>query len=62
MARTMTITVEEYSKLLECRIRTDILRDYLEEDSYVSKSKVEQILGKPENETEPIPGTEDDEF
>lgn len=56
--RTITITVEEYAELLENKVRIDCLRDYVEADSYVTKERVEQFIGKPE----PIPGAEDDGF
>ena len=60
--RTITITVGEYSALLEDKIRIDILRAYVEAESYVTKERVIQLIGKPKAETEPIPGTEDDDF
>lgn len=60
--RTITITIGEYAELLENKLRIDILRDYVEADSYVTKERVEQLIGKPKAETEPIPGTEDDDF
>ena len=60
--RTITITVGEYTELLENKIRIDILRAYVEAASFVTKEGVEQLIGKPKAETEPIPGTKDDDF
>ena len=60
--RTITITVGEYSALLEDKIRIDILRAYVEAESFVTKERVIQLIGKPKAETEPIPDTKDNDF
>ncbi len=59
---TITITVGEYSELLENKIRIDILRDFVNEHNYPDREDVHRIIGKPKPETEPIPGDEDDDF
>ena len=60
--RTITITVGEYSALLEDKIRIGVLRDFVDGENYPSRSDIYRIIGKPKAETEPIPGTEDDDF
>jgi hypothetical protein len=59
---TITITIKEYSKLLENKIRIDILRDFVNEHNYPDREDVYRIIGEPKTETEQVPGTEDDDF
>lgn len=60
--RTITITIGEYSELLENKIRIGILRDFVIENNYPSRSDIYRIIGEPKPEAKPIPGTGDDDF
>lgn len=43
---TVTISVEEYKKLLEIQVRTDILKEYTIPQTYsVSRGMIARILG-----------------
>lgn len=48
----VTITKEEYEKLVEAKIRLGLLQDYVENETYYSKADLRSLLGMPNEEKE----------
>ncbi len=48
----VTITKEEYEKLVEAKIRLGLVQDYVENETYYSKVDLRSLLGMPNEEKE----------